>query len=171
MNATTFRRWWEKDFLKRELILAVTTLVLFVFWVEIFGGREVVSTILKSTRSLLYPAIVSAFGSLFGFVITAMSIILSWSDKEKFAALRRKKGYSQLWPVFGSTVRWLGFATLAAVLAILFDQDGKEWPLIWYLVALCVTVAVFRLARCIWVLENLIILFAPHDSDDNSVSD
>lgn len=152
---------WENNFLRNEAATAAVMTGLFFTWINWGSGFELAVVWMKNSRLALYPAIVSAFGSLFGFVITAMSIILTWTSAEKFVELRRKPAYKQLWQVFSSTVRWLGWTTMIAVVALLVDQDGKDCPVIWYALLFAGLTVIARLSRCVWVLEGLINLMAP----------
>jgi hypothetical protein len=116
-----FSEHWKRNFLWCEGLLALVVTVGLIVWCERYGGRAEASAWLKNTRALLYPAIISAFGSLFGFVITSMAIILTWVDKEKFLKLRTLEGYRFFWPTFNQTVYALGLGTAATVIALVLQ--------------------------------------------------
>ena len=120
---------------------------------------------MKSTRSTLYPAIVSAFGALFGFVITAMSIILTWTDRAVPPTPVEGRLQATL-ACFRSAVRWLGLATIWSVFALLFDKDDNAFPFVWCGTLFMILIVCIRLVRCVWVLKHLIALIAPERTQD-----
>ena len=81
-------RFWNKNFLNCELALSILVGIFFVIWVVWFGGSAIVDNILNGNRSAVYGVLASIFGSLLGFVITALSIIIGYSANEKFEILR-----------------------------------------------------------------------------------
>ncbi len=159
---------WEKHFIGAELILGIVLAVALAIWSEQCGGKGGVSQVLWKARPTLYPAFVSLFGSLFGFVITAMSIIVTWVGRKEFDDLRARPGYRQLWPAFSSAILWLALASIASLVAMCLDKekDGEngqdlQQPWVWYPLFGVVLIACFRLARCVWALNALIHLIAP----------
>jgi hypothetical protein len=152
---------WEQKFLLYEFVFPTSLICVCIAISCITNFEHKIHVQLKDVRSLLYPAFVSLFGSLFGFIITAMSIIITWADKEKFVRLRSEAGYKDFWRTFSSTIRWLGLASIASLIGMLLDKDRGCCSLSWCLTLSTIAVSLLRLARCIWVLGSLIAAFAP----------
>jgi hypothetical protein len=95
---------------------------------------------------------------LLGFAITAESIVLGLWGSERLAVVRESKHYATLWRVFMATIRSLGLATGFCLLGLVFDRDGDPNRVILYLCFAASLLAVARLIRCIWILEQVVLL-------------
>lgn len=166
----TIRDWWEEEFLKREGWTAVVLTIAFGVWLYVFGGFQTLDGVLGHNRSDIYSAAATIFGSLLGFSIVLVSVVMTAVEAGRLRILRESQQYSTMWDVFLGTIRWLGVATVAALAALVFDRP--ENPERWLVVVLFLTTAfaVARLLRSVWVLENIIASFAdagePHDSGE-----
>ena len=116
------------------------------------------NTILDGNRAAVYGAVASIFGSLLGFVITATSVVLGFSVSEKLNVLRASTEYPKLWKTFSSTIWTLGITTLVALVCLLIDKDKTPVELIVPVVFIFIIISIFRIARTIWALENIILL-------------
>jgi hypothetical protein len=98
------------------------------------------------------------FGSLLGFSITAVSIVLGYAASEKLLIVRKSKHYQDLWNVFKSAIRVLALATVVALLGLIFDKNDQPLNFLVYSNVFTVILSSFRVARCVWVLENIIMI-------------
>jgi hypothetical protein len=154
------RTLWGQHFLLLELIVSVFAGALFVWWFIRHGGQDLVDSTLDGNRAAVYGALAGIFGSLLGFVITAASIVLGLSGSERLAIIRESDHYETLWKVFMSATRALAIATVASLTALVIDRDKRPCRVVLFVEVLFVILAVFRLARCVWALENVINLVA-----------
>ena len=155
-------KWWRTNFLHVELGLALLCSVTFVAWAQLCGGGIIVEETLKANRGAVYGALASIFGSLLGFAITAVSIVLGFSTTERLAVVRESKHYPTLWKVFTATIRTLGLATVVALSGLILDRDSSPMKWVLYFTVFASILAALRLARCVWVLENVITLVTGH---------
>jgi len=150
------RDWWRRRFLLAELGAALAGVGGFIVWMERYGGRAVVDEVLKDNRPAIYGALASIFGSLLGFVIATVAIVVAFDALPRLRLVRESATYQTLWQVFTSAIRWLGVATLGALGALVLDRGGPRGRLALYVCAATTLVAALRVARCVWVLEKLI---------------
>jgi len=151
------RAYWRKHFLGCELVATVVVTGLFVLWAERYAGRAELQGLLDNRRATVYGAFAAIAGSLLGFVIATISIVLgmfSWG--RRFDRLKASAAYGTLWAVFTSSIKAMGFATLALLAALLFDCDTAPKWWLFYIATGSVLLALVRLWRCVWVLENVI---------------
>ena len=156
----TLPRWWREHFLVAEIGLAILVALGFMLWVENFHGSVVVEVMLRQNRGAIYGTMATIFGSLLGFVITTVSVILSFSASDRLAIVRESKHYTMLWKVFVSAIKVLGLTTLAALVGLLLDRDTTPNRLVFHAFVFLALLAALRLARCVWVLENVIAIVA-----------
>lgn len=149
---------WEANFLLFELFLAGALFIAFVGWSELINNRQMLGSITVDSREALYGTFASLFGSLLGFSITAVSIVLGYATNDKLAIVRQSKRYNDLWNVFKSAIRVLAFATVVALLGLVFDKDIQPSYFFLYLNIFSAILSSFRIARCVWVLENIILI-------------
>jgi hypothetical protein len=151
-------------------VLAVLVVV-FVGGVGIYfwHGHHAVLAVMRANRGPVYTALAAGFGSLLGFAITAVSIVLTVAGNERLAELRKEPAYRTLWRVFFVTIKVLGVATLIAFLALTADKDvpgGATDPTGWalwlvYPVMVCLIASVILVRRCVWALQELVMAMNP----------
>ncbi len=147
---------WRANFLVFELAVAVVVSAVFVIWVEVWGGRSIVENALAGNRAQVYGVVASIFGALLGFAITTASIVLGFASTERLAVVRESPHYGTVWKVFVSAIRWIGVATLVALIGLIIDRDRDPEIVVLYASVLTALIASLRLMRCVWVLENVI---------------
>lgn len=152
----SLRKAWRRHFMAYEAGAALIVFLAYALWQQTADGSAFVDTLLKGNRAVLYGTLASIFGSLLGFVIATIAIVLTLTQSDRFAVLRAKRQYSNLWRIFTSTVRWLGAATIVSVGGLLFDRETAPSTLTRDIAVAVVLVAIARLGRVIWGLEQLI---------------
>ncbi len=150
------RRFWNLHFLGCQLAISLVIGIAFLVWVFRFNGSVVVDGILHGNRSAIYGALSAIFGSLLGFVITALSIIVGYSTSERFDFLRKSKHYHTLWDILINTIRVLSVSTIVMVISLIFDRDSSPQYLIFCGSVFVATLSLFQLWNCLWVLERVI---------------
>jgi hypothetical protein len=150
--------WWSRYFLTLELAAAILIFLSVLVWGEFFAGKVVLDQVLGVHQNRIYENLTAVFGTLLGFVITAVSIVLGYTDNENLGVIRESDHYEDLWKVYKSAMRSLAFATAAGLLGVIFENiESVKYYLI-YLNILTISLVVFRLGRSIWILENIISL-------------
>jgi hypothetical protein len=152
------KRWWERKFLVFEFLTAVGLFLGFTIWSVLINKGVAINNILSGNRQTLYGTLAALFGSLLGFTITAVSIVLGFAASEKLEIVKKSKHYMDLWDIFKSAIKALGFATIFALLGLVFDKDITPVDYFLYINFFTAILSVFRIARCIWVLENIIVI-------------
>jgi hypothetical protein len=139
-----------------EFGLAVLAAIGFGLWASIFGGDNFIDGFLSGNRGAIYGALASIFGSLLGFVITGLALILSLSSVERLAPLRQTEHYETLLRVFTSAMWALGIATIVSLVALVVDRDENPVPPAQYATFGGLILAVVRIVRVVWILELLV---------------
>jgi uncharacterized membrane protein YwzB len=150
------RRFWNLHFLGCQLAISIVISIGFLIWVFWFNGSVAVGSILKGNRSAIYGTLAAIFGSLLGFVITALSIIVGYSTSERFDFLRKSKHYHTLWDILINTIRVLSVSTIVMVIGLIFDRDNSPQYLILCCGVFVAALSLFQLWNCLWVLERVI---------------
>jgi hypothetical protein len=119
-----------------------------------------VMNVLKDHRSAIYQTAASIFGSLLGFVIAALSLVIGFSGSPSLKLVRESSHYPTLWKTFAAANRALGLATVMSFLALIFDRDHCPSRLIFFAVVYAALLAALRVGRSVWILEQVVRLVA-----------
>src|SRR5205807_9003 len=134
---------------------------LFAGWTLGFNGQAVIGPFLRANHGAIYGSLASIFGSLLGFSITALSIIVGLSGIPQLAVVRESPHFSILFRVFFSTIRWLGLATVAALAGVLVNGDcDRTGGWILQLNVFTTAISILRIFRSVWVLEYIVSIVA-----------
>jgi hypothetical protein len=148
--------WWRKHFLAAEFGVAIAVTGGIAIWVYKLGGSSDVTKLLDQNRATVYGALASIFGSLLGFVITTLSIIVVLASMERLVIVRESAHYRTLYRTFIAGIRAIGLATIVALVALVGDRDTAPVRSLFIAMVFAATLAVLRLARAIWILEKVI---------------
>lgn len=160
------RNRWRANFLRAEFILAVVGGLATAGWGYWLGGFEVLDAILGRNRAEVYGSLATIFGSLLGFVVVAVSVVLSAAQSDRMAVIRDSDQYDTLWDVFVGTIKSLAFATVVALLALIMDRPDSPVRWIEVVGVFATLLAALRLWRSVWVLEKVIgLVTSSSDSD------
>lgn len=144
---------YNRHFLFWELIAsAVIVALAAAFFVQ--PAATDISSRLKTDAPAIYSVIASVTGSLLGFTITGLAIILAFPPSERLLKLQKSKQYYTIFRVYLSAIVWLSLATGICVLGL----ATKDWRIIqvFYIVIFTLVVSTARLARCLWVLKSIV---------------
>lgn len=147
---------YDKRFLLVEFVLSIVLTVAFLWLINKYDLQDDVMNILNGSRSSLYGAIAGVAGSLLGFVITGLSILLVTGNSEGMRALRASMHYHQIFKVFLNTSKYLGLLVVLSLISLIIDRDNSPVLQMNLVVLWGVVIVTFRILRCLWVLENII---------------
>lgn len=148
------RRWksnYDRYFLSWDFVIGVIfSTILFAFLV--YSGKSQLYYENKKEVGLL---LINLAISLFGFVLTGITILITCMPEKLKKALRDSDEifYSQIYGVFFSSLIILGIITILAGISIFIY---KYQFIILYSILTCAILLVLRLARSIWVLKHII---------------
>lgn len=154
---------YKRDFLKAEFLISVVVSVLIVGAMKYTWSSETIGYWLSTNKKDIYPLIATIGGTLLGFVITGVSIILAFSESEKLRLLKRSKQYETIFTIYFSTVRYLAITTVVAIFGMIIDDRLSIG--IFYLLIWSVIISSLRIWRCLWVLENIVEIMHKTDRD------
>ncbi len=130
--------------------------MLFAVWSEYVDGRHFLSLITPDNKDAIYGTLTALFGTLLGFCITAVSVVLGYVTSPRVAVMRESPRYQDLWGIFKSAIRVLGFSTVIALIGLFIDKGALWASYMLYLVVFAGLLSAVRVARTIWVLEKIV---------------
>lgn len=151
------RRFWEKHFLGIEALAAVVPAVALGVWFIFCGGTSFIDEFIHENRTAIYWTTAGIAGTLLGFSITAVSLILTFISSERLAILRGSSAYRSLWKTFFQTIHVLGLLTITSLVCLIVDNGSA--PVIWFVIPVfffLIILSVLRLCRVVWILERIV---------------
>ena len=103
----------------------ITFFLAFLFWTISFAG--------KAKTSYLYFGMLFIFGGIYGFYITAQTIIFQFQAIKGFSAVEANLKKSEVWGVTGTYMAiqvcaaWIGQHYLFDSIKYLLSAEIKEW--------------------------------------------
>ncbi len=153
-------------FAAKHFMASQTITSLLFFIILYFSSTTSLYETLKGNRAAIYGAFAAIFGSLLGFVLTSMSVILTTLDQPRMRAFRNTSHYHTLWKVFTATIQALAVACLASLLALIFDRDTSPNHFLLCLSASTAFLACLFLWNCVRLLEAVVM--TPMNPSDNN---
>jgi len=150
-----FKAYYRRNFLFVDLLLAVVIGIAFFASAELFWGRDEMREFLKGSRQATYTAIASTGGSLLGFVLTAVSIVLIIGSSPALQVVKDAGHLPTIYRIFFQTILWLAVATIWAFVGLLADTDTSPRALITYFMVFFFCLVGFRIYRCVWILREV----------------
>ena len=146
---------WAANFLTAEFILGATVGIAFVAWLAWGGGAAATTQTLAESWPTFFSTLVTLFGALFGFVITAASITVALVTEEKMKLFVEGKKYPQVWDTFTQTIATLGIAAAVALVGLVYSRVPATHLYVLSLLVFLGVLASLRLMRTVWLLDGL----------------
>lgn len=144
---------YNRHFLDAELLLSGVICLFLIYLINRTWSSEIIREWIFANKREIYPLVATIAGTLLGFVITGVSIIIAFSGSEKLALLRKSPYFKTIFTIYFSTMKFLAITTIIAVSGIVVDD---KWAIrIFYLLLWSVMISSFRIWRCLWILENI----------------
>lgn len=153
-NDSSIIKKYRKHFLWADLVVSLIFIIIIFLIMNYFYSFDTINNWISLNKAQLYPTIATIAGTLLGFVITGISIIIAFSESEKLKHLRKSKHYKTIFDVYFSTIRYLALATVFPLIGIVINSDWSYYIL--FLIIWAIMISSFRIWRCIWILESII---------------
>ena len=146
----------QKHFLGLEAVVASLPAVALLAWTLWLDGTSLFDAFLDGNRINIYGTVATIAGTLLGFSLAAASFVMSLTSSPRLAVLRQSPHFPTLWKTFFQAVRFLGALVLTSLVCLTWDKDDA--PNTWLLIpfVLFVGLSIIRMARVIWMLEQII---------------
>ena len=111
---------------------------------------------MHADQTTIYSALSGLQGALLGFVLAALTIVLGYSQSDRFAVVREAGQLQSLFNVYLAGVRTSGIAVTLTVVGLLADTHAHSRSVITGVVLAICLLTVLRLVRVLWV-TNLVV--------------
>lgn len=156
-------QWYRKHFLAIELGIAI----LFTMIVAVFAPRcAIVHPLLEGLRqpnSPVYSTIVGLGGTLLGFAMTALTIVLALSSLPHFHLLRDSGQMPVIAQIYRQMIGWLAGMVLWSLIGLVISSPGPLPDFFAVIEFGLIVMVSLRIYRGVWVLLIMLKLSqSPH---------
>lgn len=95
-------------------------------------------------------------GTLLGFVLAALTIVLGYSQSPRFAVIRQSRHWSVLFGIYLSGVRWTALATVFSLTALILDKDRSPNMISAELSAVSLVFSAVFITQVLWATEGVV---------------
>lgn len=145
---------YEKQFLTYDLIISI--IILGIVLVLIYINNNFILNFINNISNA-YDLILSMSVTMLGFIITGVSILVVFLERESLALFHKSKNYSLIYQIYFSAIKYLALLTIFTLLAYGLKPFGQT--ILNYIIILCCVISIFRIYRCVWVLKKIIDVF------------
>lgn len=152
MNYETLKeKYWNHLFIY-NIILALILVILIKLILESFLFPNFYEFYILSKTKDIYTVIATIGGTLLGFIITSISIIIAFTESDKIKILRQTNHYKSLFNIYFNTIKILAITTILAIIGILANYE----PILFYIILMFVITSILFIWASIWALEQII---------------
>ncbi len=173
MNATkcNIKKYYEARFLFCEWLIAALIAIVIIFILNHVCGSEDVIKFLNGSRQQLYAMLASISGTILGFIIATVSILMGLLQLPKLKLVRISQHHRTVYAILFSTIRYLSYFTIWAIVAFIFDKDTA--PKIWltYIGVWLLIIVSIRFYRCLWVIQKTVNIAAGNSGAKENKTD
>lgn len=140
--------WWGD--IGVVLVAVPTSLWLDQYVRPIFHGR------IASSSSDVYGALLGLHGTLLGFVLAALTIVLGYLNRPQFASLRAAKQGPNLARIYMASIRTHSIGVLLALLGVVYESGGRFQAFLTWGTLFVAVLASVRLMRVLWATSQIV---------------
>lgn len=111
---------------------------------------------LNNEPGAVYSAIAGVQGSLLGFVLAALTIVLGYSQTPSLSLLRRSGQLPNLFRIYMAGIRAHALSTVTALGSLIANYQGELATVMAWVVATTCTLAFARLVRTLWATRAIV---------------
>lgn len=140
----------KKYFLLFDFIVCVIILLVWLFLTKYFNLN--IFSLLTLTNRLkdIYTAIFNTAITIFGFLLTSISILFAFLENKKLEFFKETKHAETMFSVFFHAVICSGILALISFVTFFISNELLFWVIMFNLILL-----IARIIRVIWILKNL----------------
>jgi len=146
--------WYDNNFLVIEFYLSVIIWIIVIVFLIFISPLNWDENFINFLINPVFPIIATISVTLLGFIITGVSILITFPNSDNIQLLKKSKSYGTLFDIFISTMKVLALTAILALIGIFSRNIILQ--IIFFLLILGIFISVLRTYRCLWALENMI---------------
>jgi hypothetical protein len=163
------RSQYEKHFLAYDFVGSAVALCAGVAANYLWPSFGDFLSHLNPIKSTLYGSLFSLAGSLLGFLISAVAIVIAFLEQPRFRLLKESQQGKNIAVVFFNAMRWLAILAGVSFVALLVDTPTSGFRFFLGATAFLSLICALRVYRCAWLLGGLTSIALSSDLPTKSI--
>lgn len=145
---------WKRDrALWVEFVLITAIAIPLGQWSPV---SDAVHEYLQGRRGDVYPALVGLEGTILGFIVAALTIVLGYANSPRFEVLRATKHWESIFRSYTRAAKWTGLALMYGIITLLVDTDDSPNSPLTLMLLLSGLLASIRVSRMLYITEKVV---------------
>lgn len=136
-----------------DLIIAIVLVFLIRLILESNFSPVELNDIISASKNDIYTIVATVAGTLLGFILTSISIIVTFTEFDKLKLLKDTGYYDKLFGIYFATIKSLAITAIISVIGILLSSGAVIW---FYMILISTIVSGLLMWASIWALEMVI---------------
>lgn len=155
---------YHNNFLTYEFIISLLISGLAIFLIQFFWSPEDLHKWIFFNKSQFYSLLATISGTLLGFIITGISVIIALSGSKELETVKNNRQFNKVFEVYFNTIKYLAFTVIVSIIGFLVNNDFINKYLFYILIFLAI-ISSFRVYRSVWVLKSIVRIIIPKTED------
>lgn len=151
---------YHNNFLRYELIISLVLGVLVICLIHNYWSEKDIQDWMLNNKAMFYSLLATISGTLLGFIITGISVIMSLSESPKLETAKKSTQFKKIFVVYFNTINYLAYTAILSIIGFLMNNEFINTYLL-YVSIILVIISAFRVYRSIWVLKNMVDIIIP----------
>jgi hypothetical protein len=152
-----FKSFYEKWMLVADIIIPIIVGILIIYvgnGISLFNSND--EDFIKLLIYTIFPTIATIGVTLLGFIITGVSVLISFTESGKLPLLKQSVHYKTLFDVYFHAIKFLAILSIVSLCGIFAPKSFTiEF---FYVLIVLVMISIWQTYRCVWALEQIISL-------------
>jgi hypothetical protein len=145
---------WRRDWaLWIEFFVVTAVSVPVAQWSPV---SDSIHSCLRDRRGDVYPAVVGLEGTILGFVLAALTIVLGYANSPRFEPLRQTRHWEAVFRAYTRAAKWTAVALVYGLVVLMFDTDSAPNSPLSLMLLLTSLLAAIRVARVLYITEGVV---------------
>ncbi|MEU8232839.1 hypothetical protein AB0C12_24935 [Actinoplanes sp. NPDC048967] len=145
---------WKRDIsLWVEFIMMTMVAIPLAQWAPV---NKAIHEYLAGRRGDVYPAIVGLEGTILGFVMASLTIVIGYASAPRFEILRGTRHWAAIFRSYTIASKWTAVALIYGLVALFADTDDAPNSPLALMLMLSALLAAVRLARVLYITEKVV---------------
>jgi cell division protein FtsW (lipid II flippase) len=159
---------YQNNFLTYEFIISLLVSALAIYLIQYYWSAKEIQDWMFYNKSMFYTLLATISGTLLGFIVTGISVIMSLSESPKLETAKKSTQFKKIFVVYFNTIKYLAFTVILSIIGFLVNNDSINTYLLYALIIL-VVISAFRVYRSIWVLKNIVDIIIPDVTKSSNI--
>jgi hypothetical protein len=148
------KKSWVQPVREASIFISLVAVACSVVYFSPMGTA--LTRFLNGRRDGLYSTLAGLEGTILGFVLAALTIVLGYSQSPRFEIIRSSRHWGSIFGIYISGIRWTAISTVFAIIGLVLDRDASPNRPVIVLSAASISFSIYYIGKVLWVTEQVV---------------